>query len=89
MKAIAIVKRVLDPSIRPRVKNDEKSIDMENCRTMINPFNEYLRILEHGHRIRAVHVESDVISVDTVDDLEYARKSMRSDPWLQKYDQSY
>ena len=56
---------------------------------MINPFNEYLRILEHGHRIRAVHVESGVISVDTVDDLEYARKSMRSDPWLQKYDQSY
>ena len=22
---------------------------------MINPFNEYLRILEHGHHIRAVH----------------------------------
>ena len=48
-------------------------------------FNEYLRILEHGHRIRAVHVESDVISVDTADDLEYVRKRMRSDPWLQKY----
>ena len=48
-------------------------------------FNEYLRILEYGHRIRAVHVESDVISVDTADDLEYVRKKMRSDPWLQKY----
>ena len=48
-------------------------------------FNEYLRILEHGHRIRAVHVESDVVSVDTEDDLEFVRKKMLSDPFLQKY----
>ena len=32
-------------------------------------YNEYLRILERGHKIRAVHVESDAVSVDTADDL--------------------
>ena len=37
-------------------------------------YNEYLRILERGHKIRAVHVESDAVSVDTQDDLEYVRK---------------
>jgi len=42
-------------------------------------FNEYLRILERGHRIRAVHVESDAVSVDTADDLEYVRGKMQTD----------
>ena len=51
-------------------------------------FNEYLRILEHGHRIRAVHVESDAISVDTKEDLDYVRKKMASDSYFHKYSQS-
>ena len=48
-------------------------------------FNEYLRILERGHRIRAVHVDSDAVSVDTVDDLEFVREKMLTDPWFPKY----
>lgn len=48
-------------------------------------FNEYLRILERGHRIRAVHVESDAVSVDTADDLRYVREKMLTDQWLPQY----
>ena len=48
-------------------------------------FNEYLRILERGCRIRAVHVESDAVSVDTADDLEYVREKMLHDQWYKQY----
>jgi len=48
-------------------------------------YNEYLRILERGHKIRAVHVESDAVSVDTADDLEYVREKMVNDPWFLQY----
>ena len=51
-------------------------------------FNEYLRILEKGYRIRAVRVESDALSVDTAEDLEYVRKKMLEDPYYPKYQQS-
>ena len=42
-------------------------------------FNEYLRILEYGERMRAVLVESDAVSVDTLDDLQYVREAMLND----------
>lgn len=42
-------------------------------------YNEYLRILEHGYKIRAVPVDSAVISVDTVEDLEIIREKMKQD----------
>ena len=48
-------------------------------------FNEYLRILERGHKIRAVHVESDAVSVDTEADLEFVRDKMLQDPVFQLY----
>lgn len=48
-------------------------------------FNEYLRILEYGHKIRAVEVESEVVSVDTRDDLEFVRKAMLEDPYYPLY----
>lgn len=48
-------------------------------------FNEYLRILEKGYRIRAVHVESDALSVDTQEDLEYVRQKMISDSFFPLY----
>lgn len=48
-------------------------------------FNEYLRILEKGFRIRAVRVESDAVSVDTSEDLEYVRNKMPSDPFYLRY----
>lgn len=42
-------------------------------------FNEYLRILENGHAIRAVKVEKAFISVDTAEDLAEVREHMRHD----------
>jgi len=48
-------------------------------------FNEYLRILERGYNIRAVHVESSAISVDTPSDLEYVRTQMINDSYFPKY----
>ena len=48
-------------------------------------FNEYLRILEYGERMRAVLVKSDAVSVDTQDDLDYVRKEMHNDFWFKKY----
>ena len=48
-------------------------------------YNEYLRILEKGHRIRAVRVESDALSVDTPADLEYVRGQMLLDTFYPMY----
>lgn len=48
-------------------------------------FNEYLRILENGYKIRAVHVKDARISVDTFDDLAEVRKLMRKDKLRFKY----
>lgn len=48
-------------------------------------FNEYLRILEKGYSIRAIQVESDAVSVDTVHDLEYVRNQMLTDTFFPKY----
>ena len=48
-------------------------------------FNEYLRILEKGYKIRAVPVESDAVSVDTEKDLKFVREVMLSDPFFKEY----
>lgn len=48
-------------------------------------FNEYLRILEKGYKILAIQVESDAISVDTPEDLEYVRHEMSNDPYFLQY----
>ena len=48
-------------------------------------FNEYVRILENGERIRAVYVESDAVSVDTPEDLQYVREVMPHDVWFHQY----
>lgn len=48
-------------------------------------FNEYLRILENGYKIQGVMVDSDSISVDTADDLEYVRKLMLDDQYFKNY----
>ncbi len=51
--------------------------------------NEYLRILERGHRIRAVQVESTAVSVDTSEDLALGRTMMVRDPLFPRYAPSH
>ena len=48
-------------------------------------YNEYLRILEKGYKIRAVHVESDAVSIDTQEVLEFVRHKMSEDHFFQMY----
>jgi 3-deoxy-manno-octulosonate cytidylyltransferase (CMP-KDO synthetase) len=48
-------------------------------------FNEYLRILENGYAIQGVLVNSDAVSVDTYEDLEYVRKLMLVDKLFETY----
>jgi 3-deoxy-manno-octulosonate cytidylyltransferase (CMP-KDO synthetase) len=48
-------------------------------------YNEYLRVLEHGVKIRAVTIEDAKISVDTLDDLEEVRRLMQLDELKAKY----
>jgi len=48
-------------------------------------YNEYLRILEHGIKIRAVKIKDAKISVDTPADLEEVRNLMGKDTLKFKY----
>ena len=48
-------------------------------------YNEYLRILENGYKIKGVHVESDAISVDTQSDLDYVIEKMKTDTLFCQY----
>ena len=48
-------------------------------------YNEYLRVLEHGVKIRAVKVDGAKISVDTPEDLEEVRQLMLEDKLRFKY----
>jgi len=48
-------------------------------------FNEYLRVLEHGIKMRAVGIEGAQISVDTPSDLEVVRSLMVIDRYYPEY----
>ena len=48
-------------------------------------YHEHLRILEKGYRIRAVEVESDAVSVDTMEDLKFVREKILDDPFFYEY----
>jgi len=48
-------------------------------------FNEYLRILENGHKIQGVIVNSNAVSVDTIDDLKFVEQLMIEDKLKYKY----
>jgi len=48
-------------------------------------FNEYLRILEKGYKIKGVKVDSNAISVDTNSDLMEVKKLMEKDELFMRY----
>lgn len=48
-------------------------------------YNEYLRVLEHGYKLRGVRIDNAHISVDVRGDLEIVRKLMRKDVLKDKY----
>ena len=48
-------------------------------------YNEYLRVLEHGVKIRAIRIKDAKISVDTPDDLDEAKRLMGVDTLRNRY----
>ncbi len=48
-------------------------------------YDEHLRILEKGFRIRAVEVSSSAVSVDTPEDLRFVREKMLVNPYFNEY----
>ena len=42
-------------------------------------------LVKKGYKIKAVHVESDAVSVDTLDDLIYVRNKMHDDYYFKQY----
>ncbi|MBF0483588.1 MAG: 3-deoxy-manno-octulosonate cytidylyltransferase [Candidatus Omnitrophica bacterium] len=50
-------------------------------------YQEYLRILEHGVKIKAVRVDHADISVDTPEDLNIVKELMRTDKIFTRYSQ--
>jgi CMP-2-keto-3-deoxyoctulosonic acid synthetase len=48
-------------------------------------FNEYLRVLEHGVKMRAVMINNARISVDTPEDLAVVREMMKEDKIKHRY----
>ena len=52
-------------------------------------YQERLRILEKGYRIRAVEVSSSAVSVDTQEDLRFVREKMLDDPFFYAYKDKY
>lgn len=48
-------------------------------------YNEYLRVLEHGFKMKAVRIEDAKISVDTPDDLEIIKQLMEDDTLRYQY----
>jgi len=47
--------------------------------------HEHLRLIENGYKIRAAVVESNCISVDVPEDLEYVKSVIPGDPYWPKY----
>lgn len=62
---------------------------LERTELELIEYNEYLRILEHGHKIKSFAVDSDCLSVDTEFDLEYVINKMPTDPYFLKYKGKY
>ena len=48
-------------------------------------FNEYLRVIEHGIKMRAVLIDDAKISVDTPDDLKIVKELMKKDKIRKQY----
>ena len=47
--------------------------------------HEFLRLLENGYKIKAKHVVSSAVSLDTYDDYEFIKKEMKRDHIFDKY----
>ncbi len=61
MKILVPVKRVIDYSVKPRVKSDQSGVELNNVKMSINPFDEIaveaaMRLLEAGQATEVIVV---------------------------------
>ena len=61
MKVLVPVKRVLDSTIRARVKSDQTGVDLSNQKMSINPFCEIA--VEEAVRLKEKGVAQEVVAV--------------------------
>ena len=72
MKILVTVKRVLDHSMRVRVRNDKTGVDLNNLKMSMNPFDEIVveeavRLKEQGRADEVVAVSvGSVLALDTL-----------------------
>ena len=59
MKILVAVKRVVDPYVRIRVKQDQSGIEMQNVKMSINPFDEIA--VEEALRLREKQGSAEVV----------------------------
>ncbi|WP_150305183.1 electron transfer flavoprotein subunit beta/FixA family protein [Pseudomonas saliphila] len=61
MKILVPVKRVIDPNVKVRLKNDGSGVDLDNVKMSINPFDEIA--VEEAVRLKEAGEASEVIAV--------------------------
>ena len=61
MKVLIPIKRVIDPYVKIRVKQDKTAVETQNIKMTINPFDEIA--LEEAIRWREKGVISEIIAV--------------------------
>lgn len=61
MKILVAVKRVVDYSVKVRVKPDGSGVDLNNVKMSINPFDDIA--LEEAVRLKEANVASDILAV--------------------------
>ncbi len=71
-----------------RKKYIQKYLDWEPTPLELIEDNHFLRLMEHGIKIKCVKVSNAKISVDTTEDLEEVKKIMKNDILQNKYNKT-
>lgn len=76
MKIIVAIKRVIDPNVKVRVKEDHSNVDLENTKMALNPFCEIA--VEEAVRLKEKGIASEIIiaSIGTKHCQEQIRTAM-------------
>jgi electron transfer flavoprotein beta subunit len=61
MKILVAVKRVVDPSVRIRVKRDGSGVELDNVRMAMNPFDEIA--VEEAIRLKEKGIATEIVAV--------------------------
>ena len=74
MKILVPVKRVIDYSVKARVKSDQSGVELNNVKMSINPFDEIA--IEEAIRLKEAGTASEVIAVSI--GVEKAQETLRT-----------